>query len=74
MQDKKYNQYWIAVKNKPVAPTFKDSDEDPFNNTGVTNILCIPSEKEQPKDLVEVVPGEQFTDCLTRMMNYKLVF
>lgn len=74
MQDKKYNQYWIAVKNKPVAATFKESDVDPFNNTGVTNILCVPSEKEQPKDLVEVVPGEQFADCLTRMMNYKLVF
>lgn len=74
MSDKKYKQYWVAVKNKPVAPTFKENEADPFNNTGVTNILCIPEEKEQPTDLVEVVPGEQFADCLKRMMGYKLVF
>jgi FkbM family methyltransferase len=74
MTAKKYKQYWIAVKNKPVAPTFKETDIDPFNNTGVTNILCVPEEKEQPADLVEVTPGEQFADCLKRMMGYKLVF
>jgi FkbM family methyltransferase len=74
MKDKKYKQYWIAVKNKPVAPTFKEEEADPFNNTGVTNILCVPEEKEQPNDLVEVVTGEQFVDCLNRMMRYKLVF
>lgn len=74
IKDKKYKQYWVAVKNKPVASTFKETDLDPFNNTGVTNILCIPEEKEQPTDLVEVSPGEQFADCLQRMINYKLVF
>lgn len=74
IESKKYKQYWIAVKNKPVAPTFKETDEDPFNNTGVTNILCVPEEVEQPKDLVEVVPGEAFTDLMTRMTSYRLVF
>jgi hypothetical protein len=34
----------------------------------------VPEEKEQPADLVEVTPGEQFADCLKRMMGYKLVF
>lgn len=74
LQDRKYKQYWVAVKNKPVAPTYKENEADPFNNTGVTNILCVPEEKEQPTDLVEITPGEQFADCLTRMMGYKLVF
>lgn len=74
MESKKYKQYWIAVKNKPVAETFKQSDEDPFNNTGVTNILCVPEEKNQPKDLVEVTSGESFTECFNRMTAYKLVF
>lgn len=74
MESKKYKQYWIAIKNRPIAETFKPSDEDPFNNTGVTNILCVPSEKDQPTDLVEVVPGESFTDLMTRMTGYRLVF
>jgi FkbM family methyltransferase len=74
LQKKDYKLYWVCCRNKPIAKTFKESEHNPFGDGGVTNILAVPSEKEQPENLVEVRLGESFQEMLKRFTGYKLVF
>jgi FkbM family methyltransferase len=74
LTERKYKQYWVACKTKPVGPTFKPSDENPFGASTVSNILAVPTEMAQPTDLVEVVPGESFTQCFERYKRLRILF
>lgn len=69
-----YKQYWVTCKNKPLAPTYKECPANPFKDSGVSNILAVPIEKEQPTDLVEVREGEVFDEMVNRMTSYKILF
>lgn len=71
---RKYKQYWVACRTKPIAETFKPSDENPFDDSTVANILAIPAEMTQPDYLVEVVPGEGFMACFQRYKKLKLLY
>lgn len=74
LQQKDYKFYWVCCRNKPIAKTFKESEHNPFGDGGVTNILSVPAEKEQPTDLIEVRLGESFSEMITRVKSYQLVF
>lgn len=74
LEDRRYKQYWVACRTKPIDPTFKASDENPFGDSTVSNILAIPSERPQPVDLVEVVSGEGFTSCYERYRQLRILF
>ena len=74
LEARKYKQYWVACRTKPIAETFKPSDENPFRDSTVANILAVPAELTQPNDLVEVVPGEGFTTCFQRYKKLRLLF
>ena len=69
-----YNFYWIGCRSKPTRPTFIETEENPFGASGVTNILAVPKEKEQPKVLIPVVYGEKFNDAANRYANYRWLF
>lgn len=74
LSDRKYKQYWVACRTNPIASTFKPSDENPFQDSTVANILAVPSEMPQPDYLVEVTPGEGFTTCFERYKKLKILF
>ena len=74
LSDRKYKQYWVACRTKPISKTFKPSEENPFGDSTVSNILAIPAEKPQPNDLVEVVPGEGFDTCFKRYQALRILF
>jgi FkbM family methyltransferase len=74
LEARKYKQYWVACRTKPIAETFKPSDENPFKDSTVSNILAVPAEMAQPDHLVEVIPGEGFTTCFQRYKKIKLLF
>jgi FkbM family methyltransferase len=74
LSDRKYKQYWVACRTKPMSETFKPSDENPFSDSSVSNILAIPAELAQPDYLVEVVPGEGYITCLNRYKKLKILF
>jgi len=74
LEARKYKQYWVACRTKPIAETFKHSDENPFEDSTVANILAVPAELAQPDYLVEVIPGEGFTTCFQRYKKLKLLF
>jgi FkbM family methyltransferase len=74
LEARKYKQYWVACRTKPIAETFKPSDENPFKDSTVSNILAVPAEFPQPDHLVEVIPGEGFTTCFQRYKKLKLLF
>lgn len=74
MEERMYNMYWVACRTKPIADTFKQTDENPFGASTVANIICIPSEREQPTDLVEVTNYEPFNTCFNRLKNLKVLF
>lgn len=71
-----YKQYWVTCKTKPLGPTYKECDPhvNPFGDGGVGNILAVPTEKEQPKDLVPVVRGESYNDMVVRYTSYRILF
>ena len=71
---RKYKQYWVACRTKPIADTFKQSDENPFKDSTVSNILAVPAEMPQPDDLVEVVSGEGFMTCFERYKKLRVLF
>jgi FkbM family methyltransferase len=71
---KDYNQYWVICRHKPIKETFKKTDENPFGLSGVSNILAVPIEKDQPNFLCPVVPNEEPNDTIVRIMKYILVF
>jgi FkbM family methyltransferase len=69
-----YRQYWVTCRTKPLGPTFKTSEANPFGDGGVSNILAVPGENEQPTDLVEVTSGESYNDMVKRLTSYKIIF
>lgn len=74
LDTREYKQYWVTCKTKPLAPPFRLSDANPFGNGGVSNILAVPTEKEQPTDLVEVIEGETYDEMVNRMTSYRILF
>jgi len=74
LDSKDYKQYWVTCRTKPVAETYKKSENNPFGMGGVSNILAVPIENEQPTDLVPVVEDERFSDTITRLTSYKIIF
>jgi len=73
-----YQQYWVGCKNKPVSPTFHKTDDNPFGNGAVANILAVPKEREQPNFLMPSVEFngklENFHEMLERCKKYVLLF
>jgi FkbM family methyltransferase len=74
LKDKDYKQYWVACRHKPVAPTFIETDENPFKNDTVCNILAVPIEKPQPDFLMPVNQGQSFKDLFDIVKKYVLIF
>ena len=74
LEDREYTQYWVACRTKPLADTFKQSDENPFGSSTVANILSIPNEKTQPDNLIKVVHGEGFSACFDRYKKLRILF
>jgi FkbM family methyltransferase len=75
MISKGYKQYWIVSKTTPMGETFKPKTENnPFGNSSVPSVLCIPEGIIQPKNLVPLVEGEYAKECIDRYKNYMLVF
>lgn len=69
-----YKQYWIGIRNKPESETFFKTDENPFGQSGVTNILAVHESKKQPNFAIPVVQGETFNEAVQRYSNYRLIF
>jgi FkbM family methyltransferase len=69
-----YKQYWVVCRHKPINKTFKENDINPFGLSGVSNILAVPIEKEQPDYLCPVNPTEEANDTIARIMKYVFVF
>lgn len=74
MEERKYKMYWVACKTRPVQPTHKQTDENPFGASTVTNILCVPIEKEQPDYLIEVNNYEPFQARFDKLTKLKILF
>jgi FkbM family methyltransferase len=74
LDERKYKQYWVACRTKPVAETYKKTDENPYGSSTVANILCVPMEKEQPNYLCPVVQYEGYIDCYNRYRNTRIIF
>jgi FkbM family methyltransferase len=74
LDERKYKQYWVACRTKPVATTYKKTEENPFGGSAVANILCVPAEKDQPNFLYPVVPHEGFMSCLDRYKKRRILF
>jgi FkbM family methyltransferase len=74
LDTRKYKQYWIACKTKPLAETYKPTEENPFATSMISNILAVPIEKEQPDYLAPVVKYEGFVICLDRYKKLKILF
>jgi len=74
MAKKRYKQYWVACRTAPIGNTFKNPEENPFGNATVSNILCIPAERPQPDNFIEVVEHEGYRDCFLRYKKLNLLF
>lgn len=73
LQDRDYKMYWATVLVHPDGGAYKPADSRPFGRTGSFNILAVPSEQEQPTDLVPVQAGEWYQSMVDRMNRYRLV-
>lgn len=71
---KDYKQYWVGVRTCPLHENFKKCTENPFGQSGVTNILAVPKEQEQPDYLLEVNGHEQYNDLITKIQKIKILF
>lgn len=69
-----YKHYWVVCKTKPVGATFKETEENPFLDYGVSNILAVPIEKAQPDDLIPVNRNESFGEYIEKIKKYKFIF
>ena len=69
-----YKQYWVTCRTQPISPTFKTPTVNPFGDGGVSNILAVPAEQEQPEYLVEVTQGETYNDMVKRFTSYRIIF
>lgn len=75
MNAKGYKQYWVISKTDPLTETFKPRPKiQPFGNSSIPSVLCIPEGMIQPSNLVPVVEGEYANACIARYANYRLVF
>lgn len=73
LADKDYKAYWVVCRVRPLHTTYKETELNPFNDSASFNILAVPNEKEQPNDLVPVVPNEWYHKTVQRITKYKLV-
>lgn len=71
---KDYRHYWIGVRTCPIKPNYKNSTDNPFGQSGVTNILAVPKEKEQPDFLLEVNGHESYNDMVFRLQKIQILF
>jgi FkbM family methyltransferase len=74
LDERKYKQYWVACRTKPLADTYKQTDENPFGNSAVSNILAVPMEKEQPDYLFPVTQYQGYSECWNRNRKLKIIF
>ena len=77
---KGYKQYWVACYNTPLKDdTFipkleKTLADSIFGTSGVTNILAVPLEQQQIENLMPVVQGESYENCVKRIKSYVIAF
>jgi FkbM family methyltransferase len=69
-----YKQYWVGVRTFPLKENFKNNTENPFGQSGVTNIIAFPQEKEQPDYLVEVNGHESYNQMVQRLQKIQILF
>ena len=74
LEKQNYSFYWVSCRYSPMSANFKGNMNNPFGRAGSTNILAVPVEREQPTDLLPLVGGENHSETVTRIENYKLVF
>jgi FkbM family methyltransferase len=74
LDERKYKMYWVACRTKPIAKTFKETEENPFGFSTVSNILCVPEERDQPDYLVEVTNYEPFSSKFEKLKKLKVLF
>lgn len=74
LAERDYKQYWVVCRTKPLAPTYRTSEEDPFDTNGVCNILAVHSSRNQPINLLPVEPNETYDQAIHRIANYRLLF
>lgn len=74
LTSKGYRQYWIGVRTFPANGNYKNSEENPFGQSGVTNIIAFPREKEQPDYLMEVNGHESYNQMVERFNRIKILF
>lgn len=74
MEERKYKMYWVACRTKPLAETYKKTEENPFGYSTVTNILCVPAERDQPDNLIEVNNYEPFAVRFEKLKKLKILF
>lgn len=74
LQTKGYKQYWVGVRTCPLKENYKKNTENPFGQSGVTNIMAFPEEKEQPDYLVEVNGHESYNQMVERLHKIQILF
>ena len=74
LQTKGYKQYWVGVRTVPLNGNYKNNEENPFSQSGVTNIIAFPEEKEQPDYLVEVNGHESYNQMVQRLQRIQILF
>jgi FkbM family methyltransferase len=74
LEERKYTMYWVACRTKPMSETYKKTEENPFGASTVTNILCVPNERDQPDYLVKVNNYEPFNSTFEKLKRLKVLF
>ena len=74
LQSKGYKQYWVGVRTFPLKENHKKNTENPFGQSGVTNIIAFPREKEQPDYLAEVNGHESYNNMVLRLQKIQILF
>ena len=74
LQSKGYKQYWVGVRTFPLKENHKKNTENPFGQSGVTNIIAFPAEKEQPDYLAEVNGHESYNNMVLRLQKIQILF
>ena len=62
LNEREYNQYWVACRNDPVGETYRKPEQSPFSDGGVLNIIAVPKSKPQPIQLMLVTPDRTFVE------------
>jgi FkbM family methyltransferase len=74
LEAKGYKQYWVGVRTYPMKENHKKNTENPFGQSGVTNIMAFPAEKEQPDYLVPVNGHESYNQMVARLQKMQILF